>query len=391
MTLIGLLRREPRFIAFGFMYTFGSSVGQTFFISVFVPSISVALALNEAEFSFFYAGATIASAALLPLVGRFIDRTDLLHYGAVVGLGLTVASFVTAAATGPAALVAGLFLLRLFGQGLMSHTAITAAARWFQADRGKALALTSLGHAAGEAVLPVTAVALIGIIGWRFSFMLSGILLGMLVVATALYWIRAQADFRRPYARRKSEGEPDEAEGSSRGILSLPWFWVSLPLFIATPMILTALIFHQGFIAEDLGMTLELFAASFIVFAAVRVPGSLMGGPLVDRFTARAMMPIHLLPAMLGVAIIAIWHHPVAVFLYMALAGFTNGLGGTVRQAVVAELVPASALGAARSVTASMMVFSTAAGPAVFGVLLTGGMHASGLFWISFAWFAASS
>lgn len=392
MGMFELLRREPRFIAFGFMYTFGSSAGQTFFISVFVPSIAAAMALNDAEFSFIYAGATIASAFVLPVFGKFIDRTDLFHYGAIVGVGLTLACFFTALANGPLMLIGGIFLLRLFGQGLMSHTAITAAARWFGRDRGKALALTSLGHAMGEGLLPVTAVALIGLIGWRFSFMLSGLLLGLLVAGTALYWIRAQADFRRPY--QKEGAKP--ASGDAPGILSIPWFWANLPLYIASPMILTALIFHQGAIAEDLGKTLELFAASFVIFAATRVPGSLVGGPLIDRYSARFLMPIHLIPAIAGILVLVFWHSTLAVLIYMALAGFSNGLGGTIRQAVIAELVRPETLGAARSLTSSMMVLSTAAGPAIYGVLLTGvgfipQTGAVGLLWISAIYFSVSS
>ncbi|MFN3389870.1 MAG: MFS transporter [Allosphingosinicella sp.] len=57
----------------------------------------------------------------------------------------------------------------------MSHTAMTASARYFEKDRGKALALANLGHAAGEALLPLAAVFLIALIGWRYSFLASGI------------------------------------------------------------------------------------------------------------------------------------------------------------------------------------------------------------------------
>lgn len=392
MNMLDLLRREPRFIAFGFLYTFGSSAGQTFFISVFVPSIAAAMALNDAEFAGLYALATIASALTLPLVGRFIDRTDLVLYGGVVGVGLAVASVVTASATGPVMLAIGLFALRLFGQGLMTHTAITAAARWFTRDRGKALALTSLGHAAGEAMLPLTAVALIGFIGWRFSFLFTGIVLGVIVGASALYLIRRQNDFRRPFDRDGA----DKAAGATAGLASLPWFWAVLPLYIASPMLITALVFHQGAIAADLGKPLELFAASFVGFAITRVPGSLFGGPLVDRFTARAMLPLHLIPIMAGIALLALAPSTPAVFAYMALAGVTTGLSATVRSAAIAEIVGPARLGSARSLTSSLTVLSTALGPAAFGLLLTGGpfiprLDAAGLLWVAFGWALAAS
>jgi len=40
-------------------------------------------------------------------------------------------------------LVIAIYLLRLAGQGMMSHTAMTAMGRWFVAERGRAVAVTS--------------------------------------------------------------------------------------------------------------------------------------------------------------------------------------------------------------------------------------------------------
>lgn len=386
MSFTDLLRREPRSIAFGFLYTFGSSPGQTFFISIFVPSIVASLTIGIAEFSFLYAAATLTAAALLPVIGRLIDRVDLLHFGAATGLMLTIACFGLAAATNAIILFVSLVGLRLFGQGLMSHTAITAAARYFDASRGKALAVTNLGHAAGEALLPVAAVALIGAIGWRYSFVASGVVLGVLTAVTAAYQVRHHHEFRFPASVFK------RASGQlSREIWRNRYFWGISPLMVATPFTLTALIFHQGWIAEQSGMTLALFAASFVAFALAQVPGSVLAGPLVDRFSARKLLSFHLLPGIVGIALLALTGAAWAVVAYMALTGLSNGLGGTLRSATIAEIVEPSRMGAARSFATALMVVSTAGGPAIFGALISLGFTATGLLWVAAAIFAAAS
>lgn len=386
MSFADLLRREPRSIAFGFLYTFGSSPGQTFFISIFVPSILASLAIGVAEFSFLYAIATLAAAALLPLVGRLIDRVDLLHFGAATGLMLTIASLGLATATNALLLFVSLVGLRLFGQGLMSHTAITAAARYFEKSRGKALAVTNLGHAAGEALLPLAAVALIAAVGWRYSFVASGLVLGVLTAVTAAYQVRHHHEFRFPAAvfQSPSTGHPGE-------IWRNGYFWAISPLMLATPFTLTALIFHQGWIAEQTGMTLTLFAASFVAFALAQVPGSILAGPLVDRFSARRLLPFHLLPGMIGILLFAVTGASWAVVVYMALTGFSNGLGGTLRSAVIAEIVDPATMGAARSFATALMVVSTAGGPAIFGLLIAWGVSPAALLWTAGAIFAAAS
>ena len=75
---------------------------------------------------------------------------------------LAAASLAMAGVAAPLMLVAALYGLRLFGQGMLSHLAMTAMARWFSEYRGRALSIAGLGFPFGEAVLPSVAVALIG-------------------------------------------------------------------------------------------------------------------------------------------------------------------------------------------------------------------------------------
>ncbi len=384
--MISLLRREPRALAFGFLYTFGSSPGQTFFISVFLPAISLSLATSMADISFLYAAATVASAFVLPVLGRLIDRVDLLHFGVAVGLMLTLASLTTSIAVGPLSLLVGFFALRLFGQGLMSHTGITAASRYFEADRGKALAMTSLGFALGEALLSVLAVFLIASIGWRWSFVAAGLVMGVLTASAAAWQVRHMPAFRTPIL---SENRQRPRFGGS--LWRSAYFRWLVPVLLASPFVLTAVIFYQGLIAAELGLTLAVFAGAFVAYAVARIPGTLVAGPLVDRYSGRALLPIQLLPGAAGIAILATFGSIWSVLIYYGLVGFTSGLDGTIRSAAIAEMVDPSELGAARSSVASLAVLSTAGGPVAVGLLLQLGIGITATLWLAAAVFVVAS
>ena len=206
MNSSGYLRfaiENRRFLAFGLLVSFASSPGQTIFIGVFGPELRAEFGLSHGEWSSIYMAGTLLSALVLPWSGRQLDRFDLRHFTLAVsigltvaclamastaGVGLTVACLAMASTAGVVWLIAAVFLLRQFGQGLMSMTAMTSMARYFDANRGKAISIGALGLAIGEAGLPFFTVLAIGAIGWRPTYVVTGVIVA-LAVAPAVYWL----------------------------------------------------------------------------------------------------------------------------------------------------------------------------------------------------------
>jgi len=155
-------------LLFGVLFTFSSSFGQTFFISLFKPLLQATFDLSETKFGAIYAIATIASAFTLTWAGRFIDKVRLPRFSLFVIIGLVVAMTIFALSTNVLIFAFSLYLLRLFGQGLMSHTSITSMAKFFSQHRGKAISIAAVGHPLAEAILPITIVSLLGFLDWRF-------------------------------------------------------------------------------------------------------------------------------------------------------------------------------------------------------------------------------
>ena len=155
MSYLRFIRDNRRYLGFGFLLAMVSSFGQTWFIGLFKDRILSDYGLSHAKYGSLYGVATLASAACLGYLGRQIDNVDLRRYTTIVCLGLVVACFLLSYAQTTLVLVCALFGLRLFGQGLSGHVSSTSAARYFDKQRGRALSVTSLGHPAGEALLPM--------------------------------------------------------------------------------------------------------------------------------------------------------------------------------------------------------------------------------------------
>ena len=256
---IDFVRDNRRFLAFGVLMSFSSSFGQTFFIGVFGPEFRDAFGLSHSQWGSIYLLGTLASAALLPFAGRLIDHIDLRVYVGVVGAALAIACLFAASAVGPVSLVLAILALRLSGQGLSSHIAQTAMARYYDTQRGRALASTTLGLAAGEALLPVLAVALIGVVGWRAAYAGAGVAHGLLILPVLLWLLRGHAGRHEAYLSRQTAGHPGAASrGPSRGwtraeVLRDATFYQLLPCIVAQSLVLTAMFFHHLTVAEAKG------------------------------------------------------------------------------------------------------------------------------------------
>ncbi|NIY74790.1 MFS transporter [Thalassospira sp. HF15] len=383
MQFLILLREAPRQLAFGALHSFGSSFGQTFLVALFVPFISASLALNETEFANIYAGITIASALCLPVVGRWIDKVDILSYSLATMALLALGCVLIAASDNVWMLIAALFVLRLAGQGLMTHVSMTGIARYFSRNRGRALAIASFGFPLAEAILPATLLALIAAFGWRYTYAGSAAFILIILLPVAIWLIRSDAKFRKAPAKSNESAntaaapDPNSAESTEspsgtpktdhpRLFKSL-YVWFCMPMLAAPPLIMTALFFHQGAISNHKGIDLGWFAAGFTVFAITSVLGAFGSGPLIDKHSARRLFPWHLIPMMAGIAILALTTVPWAILIYMGLVGVTTGFATTLRTAIIPELVPLDEIGAVRSTLTAVMVLASAMGPAIYG------------------------
>jgi len=365
------LRRHPRFLAFGFGLTFFSSFGQTFFLSMFGGAWRADFALSHGDFGLVYSVITAASGLVLGRIGAAIDHVDLRAFTFAVCAGLGAGCLLLSSASTLFVLALGLYVVRLCGQGLLGHTAMTTMARYFEAERGRALSIAGLGFVLGSALFPGFAVLLLRGLSWPGAWRACGVAVLVLLLPAAQWLLRGHAA-RHAAFRERTAGDGGEAD---RGVaLRDPRFYLILPAFLASPCLLTGLIFHQVHLARAKGWSIEWLAACMVGFAAAQWIASLVMGALVDRVGPRRLLPFFLAPLVVGLAVLALSSHPAAAAAYLALAGASAGSMGPLSGATWTELYGVVHHGAIRALATSCLVISTALMPYGMGALLDAGV-----------------
>lgn len=362
------LRENGQWLMAGMLLTFGSSFGQTWFIGLFSADIRGFFGLSDGAWGGLYTLGTTASAALLMLSGGLADRFRARHLAAIVLVAYALVCTAMAQVSSPLMLALVIFGLRFCGQGMMSQIAMTAMARWFRAQRGRAVALAGLGFSAGEAILPLVTVGVVALFGWRGAWYGAA---AFLLVLAVVQW-RLLANERTPRQWAETSDAPGlDGRHWTRGEAVGHWlFWPLTAGVLGPPLIGTALFFQQARIAEAKEVSLAAVAAAYPLFAAVTVAASFASGWLVDRQSARRLLPFYQMPMALGCLVFAVGPGPWAVPLGFVLFGLTQGGAVAVLGALWPELYGTRHVGAIRGTAVATMVFATALGPGLTGLLL---------------------
>ena len=366
-------------VGFGFAIAFASSYGQTFFIGVFGPSVQAEFGLSHTHWGMVYLVGTLASALLLPWTGKLIDRLDLRIYTAGIFTLFVAACLAMSLATGTATLALGIFLLRQSGQGLMSHVSMTTMARYFEEGRGRAIAIASLGFSAGEAVLPVIAVAAITYIGWRHSYQAAAVTLALILAPLCLWALRGHGERHARLVERLSGGHGDDLALAGRSwtrpqVLRDSRFYLLIPALLTPSIVITAMFFHHLNLADAKGWTHAWITANYVMFAIASLLTALVCGPLIDRLGAIRIVRIMLIPMIAGMVVVSMTDSRWIAVPYLFLLGVNTGISHTVVSAVWAELYGVAHLGAIKSMAASLSVFGSALGPVLMGHMLDSGV-----------------
>ncbi|WP_262299054.1 MFS transporter [Microvirga sesbaniae] len=368
MKLHELLMRHGRVIGLGFALTLLSSFGQTFFISLSGPDIRHTFGLTHGSFGLIYSVATLAAGLLMIWIGGAIDRIDVGLYATAAMLGLAAAAFSLSFAPNPVMLGLSLFLLRLFGQGMMSHAGVMSTARLPEGIRGRAVGVATLGFSAGEALLPGVAVAFIAALGWAGTWRVAAL---VLITSLAIGWLcgllrKSRSSEGLDGALHPAAGEPGP---SWLQLLQDRRFLALVPTMMGYPAIMTAYLFHQRFIAETKGWAVELLATGITVFALVSVAVTMTAGTLIDRVGAIKVSHFYLVGMITASIVLVTVSGAFTPLVFFALIGLTTGCTNVVIAATLAELYGTRHLGKIRALAGAIMVIASAIGPVGAGTL----------------------
>jgi MFS family permease len=375
---VKFFRGEWPVLLFGVACAFLSSPGQTFFISMFVRSITDSIGVSAGTIGLLYLAATLGSASLLPLTGHWLDRLDLRFYTMAVMSGLAAACGIMASASGMVSLFLGLLLLRLTGQGLMTHIAVVSVARYFEGYRGRALSFVALGLPLAEAAMPQLALLLIASVGWRMGYAFIAIFVFLIAAPGLVGLIWRSPSFTHSGSKERNPEPPRVLDGM-KIVTATRFFWFALPVLLFMPFASTALIFHIREIAAVKGWTDAMIGTGFLAYAIGHGIGLFISGEFIDRFRARSMLVTMNLPFLVGIAALGTFASAWTLPAFLALTGLSSGFVQTTVAAVWAEVFGVSKLGTVRSFATMVTVAGTAAGPAAVGLLLDRGISIGSL------------
>lgn len=365
----------------GVLLTFLSSFGQTFFISIFAGEIRAEFGLGHGAWGGLYTLGTTLSAVVMVWAGGLTDVFRVRVLGPAVLTGLTLAALAMALNTWLLLLPVVIFLLRLLGQGMSTHLAAVAMARWFTVTRGKALSIASVGYAIGEALLPLIFVAAMVYLDWRWLWVVAA---GMTVLGIPVLK-RLLREERTPQSLA-SESSAIGMQGrhwSRRDALFDPLFWFMAPAVLAPSAFITAFFFHQVYFAEVKGWQHIQLVALFPIFTGVSLLSMFAAGWALDKWGTERIMPYYQLPMAVGFVVLGMTESISGAMIGLVFLGLTVGANSTLPSAFWAEFYGTRHIGAIKAMAAAVMVLGSAIGPGLTGVLIDLGISLNTqFFWI---------
>ncbi len=359
-------------ILFGFIFTFFSSFGQSFFLGLFNSSIRDALSITHGQFGTIYASATLLSSLVIIWVGKKIDDIDVFKFGTFVTLLLSFSCYFFSKVSSVTFLFIAIFLMRFSGQGLMSHTATTTISRYFTKSRGKALSSGWFGLSTAEFILPVFIIYLLTFMEWRSIWINISFVILLLPIISYLLIKKIKLDSRE-IDNNKDKKNINIKNWKRIEVIKDYRFYIVCANMLAMPWIATGIFVYQSFILSSKNWGPYVIAQSFMAYSVLSVITLFIAGFLIDKFSSRKLLIYMNLPFLLSLFLIIVFDNPIVSFLFLGLIGISNGLANVLGSSTWAEVYGVKHIGSIKALTTALMVFSTAFGTAVFGLLIDKG------------------
>jgi OFA family oxalate/formate antiporter-like MFS transporter len=385
--------------------------GQTMGVSVFTDHLIHVTGLTRLELANTYLVGTLASSLLLPRGGVYLDRHGARTTGIVAcltvaatlgvltqldgissalmrGLGLHHTEMIAAAL-----LTLGFMMLRFSGQGMLTMSARTMMAKWFERRRGLASGISGVFVSGGFAIAPLILQFLIDLGGWRGAWWMLAGLVGIGMSGVIFVFFREDPEecglrmdgASRVDANETSGAQTDRADEKSftreEAIRTARFWYVTLTLSLQA-MVFTGVTFHIVDLGIDTGIGGREAIKLFIPIAVVSTTTGMLSGWAADRVPVRALVLISI--ALQTIAYVGAGRLGQTPYLWMMILGWggAGGLYATLLNVAMPNFFGRTHLGAISSIQMSSMVAASAMGPAFLAAAKTYlGSYQVGLLW----------
>lgn len=374
--------------ALGFLM---SAPGQTMGVAPFTDALIAHLGLSRQQLSLAYMLGTIASALLLTRAGTLYDRLGARVVGtaACVGLGSVLLALsrvdkiaaglgaavgaLSAASAAMCVMVVGFFLLRFFGQGVLTLVSRNMIMKWFERRRGLAMGICGVFTSLGFSYSPRLLDDLINRYTWRGAWLALGLLIAGGFAAVALVLFRdcpedcgLEPDGEAKPARRSTHDTTQRqfSLSEARGTYAL---WVFCLSFFVFGLHFTAIAFHVVSLFEEGGMTRPQAFAIFLPASVISVLVRLAAGWVSDHIELKRLLLVMLAGMAISMAGAMTLAPGPAVTALIVGNGIAGGLVGLLMGITWPRYYGSAHLGAISGFSMAMTVFGSAVGPWLFG------------------------
>jgi len=263
--------------------------------------------------------------------------------------------------------------MRFSGQGMMSHTATTTISRYFTKSRGKALSTGWFGLSTAEFILPVLMIYLLTIIDWKNIWIAISIFVIVFLPMISHFLVKNLNFESREIIKKETFKEVNVKQWKRIEVIKDSRFYIICANMLAMPWIATGIFIYQSFILTSKNWGPYVIAQSFMLYSVLSVITLFVSGFLIDKFTSRKLLIYMNIPLLLSVIVIFYFNNPIFSFVFLGLIGISNGLANVLASSTWAEIYGVKYIGSIKALTTALMVFSTAFGTALFGILIDSG------------------
>ncbi len=369
---------------------FLANIACAFYLSstlgVLMKSITADLGVSRGTFSIMRSLELVAYAGVAPWVGSLLDR-----YGArwlmAVGAVISVAGFVL---LGYAQSFLQFTVIRValvsIGHALVCYFVVNVTvARWFVKQRGRAIAIAHVGQGISKTTIALVAAYLLTAIGWRYIWVLFGVLVIFLILIPAVVWMRRSPEdiglhpdgavdpdgalSTRGKGRSEANPTPNDVTWTRREAVRTSTFWLITFIFSVVDIGIAGFNLHLFPFVSDIGYSVFWAGSVVTVTAATQLFSGLLWGLVSERVSVRKTTA--LMFAIQAAGLVIALQTTALRWLYAAFFLYGTGLGGAqvLQEVVWANCFGRISLGTVRGLSVPILLLCAAVGAPFFGYL----------------------
>jgi len=366
-----------------------STPGQTIGISAFTEHLLKAFGISRNQFSFAYMIGTIASSIFLIKAGKAYDKFGVRIVAGLAAFGMGAAliglsfadiavskisvSFIPNAYIAIAILMIGFFALRFFGQGVLTMVSRYMIAKLFIRKRGLVVGITGIFISFGFSTSPKLLNALIEKVGWRMTWILCGLIAGVLFSFIIFLLYRDNPEECGEVPDGSIAENIEKSIHSVRKQFTLTEarrnfaFWIFTLSLAMCSLYFTAVTFHIASVFNEAGLDTQKAFSIFIPASVISIFGRLIGGWISDKIKLKYLLSVFLIGMIISIiGMISLNGDAISIWSLIIGNGIMSGLFALILSIVWPTYFGREHLGAISGLNMSVMVFFSAVGPWIF-------------------------